>query len=85
MGLGNAFMEIMGTGAFIGLNMALCTLASQGYGAQAYDLCGVYLNQARVVFIGFYCLMIPVFLFSERMFLALGQQEEVAFYSSQYL
>ena len=65
-------LEIIGTGAIMGLNMALCTLASQAYGAKEFDICAVYLNQARIVFLCFYCLMLPVFICSEEMLLAFG-------------
>ena len=44
VGLGNTILEIIGTGAFTGLNMALATFASQAYGAKEYRQCGIYLN-----------------------------------------
>lgn len=49
VGLGNTLISLAGVAVCVGLNSALNTFASQAYGADRIELCGVYLWRARIV------------------------------------
>ena len=62
-----------------GLNGAQETLTSQAFGANDLQLCGVYYNRGVFIQIAFF---IPMALFqtffAEKLFLAMGQDEDVS-------
>ena len=65
IGLGNVVIAMFGVASYIGLNGALNALTAQAFGSNQLELCGIYLQQARVVLILFYIATLPVFICSE--------------------
>ena len=59
VGMGTAIQNVCGISIVIGLNNALETLASQAYGSNDLEICGVYLNRARFILL---IVFIPSFL-----------------------
>ena len=65
-----------GYGVFFGLNDALVTLSSQAYGAKEYEICGIYLWRARIVYITAFILALPIFLFGDSFLTAIGTNHD---------
>ena len=49
VGMGNCINSLVGISILVGLNGALETLVSQGFGSGDLDICAVYLNRARFI------------------------------------
>ena len=67
------------------MNGALETLVAQAYGAGQLQLCGVYLNRARVINTVIFVPLLIILLFTKPILMALGQDEEVIEYAKQYV
>ena len=65
VGLANMIVNILVVSGAYGMNGALETLVTQGYGAGKLDLCGVYLNCSRFVFLVFFVPSAIFLLFTE--------------------
>ena len=78
VGVGNATTTMLLISISLGVNLALEALHSQAFGSGNLELCGVYLNRARFIQLGF---MIPfgIFLYFivEDFLIAMGQEPEV--------
>ena len=82
--MGSMLINILAFAVIQGLNGSLETLVSQSYGAKKFRLCGVYLNTGKIVAT---CTMIPVsiiYLFSDKILVALGQDPTVAMIAKHY-
>ena len=85
VGMGNTLLNMTGLSLACGLNGALETLVSQGYGAGDLKMCGTYLNRSRAVLLIFF---IPVTIFlmkCESILVFIGQDEGVSKYSGKYI
>ena len=49
VGLGTTLLNVVILEPLLGMNGALETLISQAYGAKQLQLCGVYINRARII------------------------------------
>jgi MATE family multidrug resistance protein len=78
VGLANMIVNIVIISGAYGMNGALETLVTQGFGAGKLDLCGVYLNCSRLVFTLFFVPTAIFLLFTEPVLVALGQNAEAA-------
>jgi multidrug resistance protein, MATE family len=79
VGLTGTCIVLMFQSFMIGLNSAQETLTSQAFGAGNLRLCGVYLNRGHFILLtAFVPLAIMPWFFAERIFLALGQDADVA-------
>ena len=70
---------------YIGINGAADTLVSQAYGQNELRLCGTYLNRGRLINT---VILIPIIVLlscSEKILIAIGQDETVAQYASTYI
>jgi Na+-driven multidrug efflux pump len=85
IGLGNVIMNVLGYATIFGLNGALSTFVSQSVGAKQYELCGVYRWRARYIVVLAFVLLLPVFLSSKHLFLALGMDEATSASAGKYL
>ena len=85
MGLGNAIMNVLGYATVFGLNGALATFVSQKVGAGQFEMCGVLRWKARYLVSAALVLLLPVYLFSKSIFLALGMDEEASVSGGRYL
>jgi Na+-driven multidrug efflux pump len=81
IGLGAAYVNIMGMTIIYGFNMAMDTLISQSAGAGNVELCGVYLNRGRFVMS---ILFVPFFVscfFVETILIKFGMNTQVSVFA----
>ncbi|MFQ6646637.1 hypothetical protein Gotur_018891 [Gossypium turneri] len=67
-----------GNGVLIGMASALETLCGQAFGAKRYHMLGIYLQRSwLLLFLTTSCLL-PLFIFTTKILIALGQDEKIA-------
>ncbi|PPS00834.1 hypothetical protein GOBAR_AA19837 [Gossypium barbadense] len=67
-----------GNGVLIGMASALETLCGQAFGAKRYHMLGIYLQRSwLLLFLTTTCLL-PLFIFTTKILIALGQDEKIA-------
>ncbi|XP_010499856.1 PREDICTED: protein DETOXIFICATION 21-like [Camelina sativa] len=64
-------------GILLGMASALETLCGQAYGAKQNHMLGIYLQRSWIVLTGCTICLIPIFIFSGPVLLALGQEERI--------
>ncbi|VVB11818.1 unnamed protein product [Arabis nemorensis] len=64
-------------GILLGMASALETLCGQAYGAKQYHMLGIYLQRSWIVLTGCTICLMPVYIFSGPILLALGQEERI--------
>ena len=67
------------------MNGALETLVSQAYGFGNIQLCGIYLNRARIISTIVFIPIMFVFMHSEAILLKLGQDPITSHYAHRYI
>ncbi|KAG5556140.1 hypothetical protein RHGRI_006682 [Rhododendron griersonianum] len=67
-----------GTYSELGMSSALATLCGQAYGANQYDMLGVYLQRSWIVLFTCSLFLVPVFCLTSPILIALGQDEAIA-------
>ncbi|KAE8711606.1 putative ADP-ribosylation factor GTPase-activating protein AGD14-like [Hibiscus syriacus] len=67
-----------GNGVLLGMASALETLCGQAYGAKQYHMLGIYLQRSWIVLFATALCLLPLYIFSTPILLALGQDEEIA-------
>ena len=72
VGLGAMIMNVFCLSIGMGLNNALDTLVSQAFGNGQFELCGLYLNRARIVNLFVIVPIIVVLVFTEELLVAFG-------------
>ncbi|KAL8147425.1 hypothetical protein AgCh_004944 [Apium graveolens] len=65
-------------GILLGMASALETLCGQSYGANKYDMLGVYLQRSWLILFLCSVALLPVFIFTTPILIALGQDESIA-------
>ncbi|KAK1397369.1 MatE family protein, expressed [Heracleum sosnowskyi] len=65
-------------GILLGTTSALETLCGQSYGAKRYDMLGVYLKRSWLLLFLCSVALLPVFIFTTPILIALGQDESIA-------
>lgn len=65
-------------GILLGMASALETLCGQAYGAKQYDMLGVYLQRSWIVIFLTSILLLPIYIFTKPILVALGQDENIA-------
>mmetsp|Transcript_12782 Transcript_12782/g.21610 ORF Transcript_12782/g.21610 Transcript_12782/m.21610 type:complete len:275 (+) Transcript_12782:30-854(+) len=85
VGMGNACIHLMGLSIILGLNSALDTLVSNAAGAGDLELCGVYLNRARVILTVCFLPIILIQRQLEGILLAAGQDAKVSAYTAEFI
>ncbi|KAJ0014439.1 hypothetical protein Pint_20795 [Pistacia integerrima] len=65
-------------GILLGMASALETLCGQAYGAQQYHMMGIYLQRSWIVLFICSIFLLPVFIFTTPILIALGQEREIA-------
>ena len=75
--LGSTCLECPTLYVIWGMNGALATLVSSAYGAGELQLCGQYLNRARLISTVVFVILSIVVIFMEPILGALGQDEKV--------
>lgn len=85
-GLASVTANVTGNSMIYGLGGALSTICSQAFGLKDYRTMSIALQRAIVILITCVCLPVSVlWLFSEDIMVALGQQRQIAHDASMYL
>ncbi|KAK7380958.1 hypothetical protein VNO78_33477 [Psophocarpus tetragonolobus] len=66
------------SGILLGMASALETLCGQAYGAKQYEMLGVYLQRSWIVLTLTTILILPIYIFTTPILVALGQDEHIA-------
>ncbi|CAD5314350.1 unnamed protein product [Arabidopsis thaliana] len=64
-------------GILLGMASALGTLCGQAYGAKQYHMLGIHLQRSWIVLTGCTICIMPIFIFSGPILLALGQEDHI--------
>ncbi|XP_075104149.1 protein DETOXIFICATION 21-like isoform X1 [Nicotiana tabacum] len=67
-----------GNGILLGMASGLETLCGQSYGAKQYHMLGLYLQRSWIVLTVTTTLLLPLYIFTTPILIALGQKEEIA-------
>ncbi|XVF42689.1 hypothetical protein PTKIN_Ptkin01aG0384800 [Pterospermum kingtungense] len=67
-----------GNGVLLGMASALETLCGQAFGAKQYHMLGIYLQRSWLVLSLTACCLLPLYIFSTPLLIALGQDEKIA-------
>ncbi|KAL4303229.1 hypothetical protein GQ457_10G014570 [Hibiscus cannabinus] len=67
-----------GNGVLLGMASALETLCGQAYGAKQYHMLGIYLQRSWIVLFVTSMFLLPLYIFTAPLLIALGQDEEIA-------
>ncbi|CAN6304471.1 unnamed protein product [Urochloa humidicola] len=76
--LGNTGIQIFAYGLMLGMGSAVETLCGQAYGAQKYDMLGIYLQRSAVLLCATGIPLAVLYAFSEPLLVLLGQSPEIA-------
>ncbi|CAL5086439.1 unnamed protein product [Urochloa decumbens] len=76
--LGNNGIQLFAYGLMLGMGSAVETLCGQAYGAEKYEMLGVYLQRATVLLTAAGVPLAAAYAFSEPLLLLLGQSQEIA-------
>eukprot|EP01018_Ginkgo_biloba_P000339 Gb_27609 [translate_table: standard] len=68
----------LSSGLLAGMGNALQTLCGQAFGAQKYEMLGLYLQRSWVVVLGSALLLLPIYIFTTPLLKLLGQPDDVA-------
>ncbi|XVF56754.1 hypothetical protein PTKIN_Ptkin06aG0145400 [Pterospermum kingtungense] len=67
-----------GNGVLLGMASALETLCGQAFGAKQYHMLGIYLQRSWLVLFITACCLLPLYIFTTPLLIALGQDEKIA-------
>uniref|UniRef100_A0A0A9GUS1 Protein DETOXIFICATION n=1 Tax=Arundo donax TaxID=35708 RepID=A0A0A9GUS1_ARUDO len=76
--LGNRGIQVFAYGLMLGMGSAVETLCGQAYGAQRYDMLGIYMQRSTIVLVVTAIPLAVIYIFSAPLLLALGQSPEIA-------
>ncbi|RCV42037.1 hypothetical protein SETIT_9G183000v2 [Setaria italica] len=76
--LGNTGIQMFAYGLMLGMGSAVETLCGQAYGAQKYEMLGIYLQRSAVLLCGTGIPLAVIYAFSEPILVLLGQSPEIA-------
>ncbi|ONM24044.1 Protein DETOXIFICATION 40 [Zea mays] len=76
--LGNNGIQVFAYGIMLGMGSAVETLCGQAYGAEKYEMLGVYLQRSTVLLTATGVPLAAVYALSEPLLLLLGQSPEIA-------
>lgn len=81
VGIGTTVSNFLGMSIILGYNASLDTLISHAYGDNNFQLCGDYLNRARVTMTLLFVPISLTLLMTKDILVGIGQGEEVAEYA----
>ncbi|XP_058220313.1 protein DETOXIFICATION 40-like [Rhododendron vialii] len=76
--LGNNGIQMFAYGILMGMGSAAETLCGQAYGAQKYEMLGIYLQRSTILLTGTGLLITLVYIFTKPILRLLGQSNEIA-------
>ena len=85
VGLGNIFLGMFCRHIICSTNSALETFVSQAYGQGQLRLAGIYLNRGKMIMTAAYLPLVVMLIFSESIFIAVGQDKGVSAYAFTYM
>jgi len=85
VGMGNMLLNVFIFALSQGLNGTVETFISWALGAKDYDLCGVRLNQARIILMVVLIPFIIMFLYVDKILIAIKQDEWVSEIARNYV
>ncbi|KAK3136022.1 hypothetical protein QOZ80_5BG0426840 [Eleusine coracana subsp. coracana] len=65
-------------GILLGMASALETLCGQSFGAKQYHMLGIYLQRSWIILFACAVILLPVYIFTEPLFVALGQDPKIS-------
>ncbi|CAL1393777.1 unnamed protein product [Linum trigynum] len=83
--LGNNGIQLFAFGIMWGLGSAVETLCGQAYGAQKYEMLGIYLQRSFVLLSLVGLGIVAVYVFAKQILMFLGQSEEIASATGLYV
>ncbi|KAK9227667.1 hypothetical protein WN943_012721 [Citrus x changshan-huyou] len=76
--LGSTGIQVFAFGLMLGMGSATETLCGQAYGAQKYDMLGVYLQRSAVILTATGIPLMVIYIFSKQILLLLGESSAIA-------
>ncbi|XP_022776637.1 protein DETOXIFICATION 40-like [Durio zibethinus] len=76
--LGNTGIQVFAYGLMLGMGSAVETLCGQAFGAQKYDMLGIYLQRSAVLLTLTGILLTVIYILSKPILLLLGESSEIA-------
>ncbi|KAJ0575098.1 putative multi antimicrobial extrusion protein [Helianthus annuus] len=83
--LGNQGIQLFAYGLLLGMGSAVETLCGQAFGAQKYDMLGVYLQRSAIVLLVTSIPVTMIYVFSKPILILLGQSPSMASYASLFV
>ncbi|CAO2842553.1 unnamed protein product [Amaranthus hypochondriacus] len=76
--LGNNGVQLLAYGLMLGMGSAVETLCGQAYGANKFDMLGIYMQRSTVLLMATGIPLMLVYIFSKDMLILLGEPENIA-------
>ncbi|KAJ9563114.1 hypothetical protein OSB04_008274 [Centaurea solstitialis] len=76
--LGNNGVQLFAFGVMLGMGSAVETLCGQAYGAQQYEMLGVYLQRSTILLMLIAIPLTILYIFSNPLLILIGQSKEIA-------
>ncbi|KAJ1691973.1 hypothetical protein LUZ63_016128 [Rhynchospora breviuscula] len=76
--LGNTGIQVFAYGLLLGMGSAVETLCGQAYGAQQYEMLGIYLQRSAVVLLIWGIPLAVIYSFSRQILILLGESPDIA-------
>uniref|UniRef100_A0A0C9S9A0 Protein DETOXIFICATION n=1 Tax=Wollemia nobilis TaxID=56998 RepID=A0A0C9S9A0_9CONI len=76
--LGNTGIQVFAYGVMLGMGSATETLCGQAYGAQKYEMLGIYMQRATIVLMATGIPLAIIYILSKPILLLLGESERIA-------
>ncbi|KAL5861381.1 hypothetical protein ACOSQ3_002690 [Xanthoceras sorbifolium] len=76
--LGNTGVQVFAYGLMLGMASAVETLCGQAYGAQKYEMLGIYMQRSAILLSLAGIVLTFIYIFSKPILIFLGQTEEIA-------
>jgi len=84
VGMGNMLINVLSFAVVQGLNGALESFVSQSFGADKHEQSGVFLNRAKFIATLVLIPIIVIYIFSDKILIALSQEPAIAEISRHY-
>jgi len=84
VGMGNMLINVLAFAVMQGLNGALETFVSKEFGRKNYAMCGRYLNRGKMVCTVIMIPIIIIFIFSDKILIAIKQDPTIAIIARHY-
>ncbi|XP_009798075.1 protein DETOXIFICATION 40-like [Nicotiana sylvestris] len=76
--LGNVGIQVFAYGIMLGMGSAVETLCGQAYGAQRYEMLGIYLQRSTLILMATGIPLLFIYIFSKPILILLGQKPAIA-------